>query len=135
MARRPVADTRWLLFGTSGRASRRTYLLTFAFWLFVTAIPAAMATRVADGSPAQAIVGLGLVATFVVACISLMVVVVKRLHDIGLPGPVALAMLVPPITFVGLAALALLPSKAGPNRFGTMPDRPGYRAGDGPVCR
>lgn len=117
---------RWLLFSRSGRVSRKTFMLTVAFWFVVVAIPVAMAVRVTQGDPAQAIIGLAIVASFALSCFSILMVAMKRARDIGLPGSVAFAVLVPVLSFVALIVLSALPSSPGPNRFGPGPDRPGY---------
>jgi uncharacterized membrane protein YhaH (DUF805 family) len=117
---------RWLLFSGSGRVTRKTFMLAVAFWFVVLAIPLTMAARVTQGAPAQAIIGLAIVFSFALSCFSILMVAMKRVRDIGLPGPVAFAILVPVLSFVALIALCALPSSPGPNRFGPGPDRPGY---------
>ena len=117
---------RWLLFSASGRVSRKTFMLAVAFWFVVLAIPVAMAARVTQDVPAQAIIGLAIILSFALSGFSTLMVAIKRAHDIGLPGPVAFAILVPFLSFVALIALCALPSSPGPNRFGPGPDRRGY---------
>ena len=128
MAPPPAADMRWLLFSASGRIGRRTYVMALAFWLAVLAIPVTMAVRVTDGGPAQPIVGLALVVTCLVAIVSILMIVIKRLHDVGMPGLAAFALVVP-FLLVALPVLAFWPSTEGPNRNGARPDRRGHWRG------
>lgn len=48
-------------------------------------------------------------------------VVVRRLHDLGMSGWLALVLLLPTIGKIGLALLALIPSSMKANRWGPIP--------------
>jgi uncharacterized membrane protein YhaH (DUF805 family) len=49
---------------------------------------------------------------------------VKRLHDIGYGGFLAVAVLIPLLNLAFNIWVGILPSAPGPNRFGPMPDAP-----------
>lgn len=64
----------------------------------------------------------GLVALLIVVCTgAAAMVAVPRLHDIGLSGWYALALVVPVLNLLPLLLLLVLPSKAGENKWGMVP--------------
>jgi uncharacterized membrane protein YhaH (DUF805 family) len=64
MAPRPRPDMRWLLFGVSGRLSRRTYALALLFWAFAFAIPISSAFKAVEDSAALMVSGAGFSRSF-----------------------------------------------------------------------
>ena len=50
---------------------------------------------------------------------------IKRLHDIGYPGPLSLCLFIPVLSPVVFIALCLWPGEPGPNEFGVHSDEPG----------
>ncbi|MDZ7603394.1 MAG: DUF805 domain-containing protein [Hoeflea sp.] len=126
MARRPGSGMRWLLFGVSGRLSRRIYALAMLFWVLVLAIPMAAAARADPGSTALTLAGLGFVLAFLPAAWSIAVMSIKRLHDAGLPGILVGVLVIPAASTFMLLIMMIWPSVKGPNRHGPAPDQPGY---------
>ena len=51
-------------------------------------------------------------------------VAVKRLHDLGYAGFLALALLIPFVNLAFTIWVGILPGAAGPNRYGVAPDVP-----------
>jgi uncharacterized membrane protein YhaH (DUF805 family) len=51
-------------------------------------------------------------------------VAVKRLHDVGYSGFLALALVIPLVNFAFTIWVGILPGTAGPNRYGNAPDTP-----------
>lgn len=114
----------WVLFGLSGRIGRSVY------WLAYGALMAANAAVVLQvlGGPEQAsgfdlaagiAPGVGLVTLW-----SNIAVSVKRLHDVGMSGFLALALLVPFVNLAFSIWIGVVPGTAGPNRFGDRADVP-----------
>ena len=51
-------------------------------------------------------------------------VAVKRLHDLGYAGFLAVALLIPFVNLAFTIWVGILPGTAGPNRYGAVPDVP-----------
>lgn len=126
MAARPRPGMRWLLFGVSGRVSRRTYAWAMLFWALVMAIPLSAAIRAVPDSDAMAVAGLGIILLFFPAAWSIAVMSIKRLHDAGLPGILVAVLVIPAASFLMLIMIMVWPSNKGPNRHGPGPDQSGY---------
>jgi len=113
----------WLLFSLKGRISRSIYwpayiaLLSLNFALYFQLM--SMTEEELAGSMVFVLLFAG--AGLLLANIA---IAVKRLHDIGYGGFLAIAV---PIPFVGLAFsiwVGLVQGTAGPNRYGGAPDMP-----------
>jgi uncharacterized membrane protein YhaH (DUF805 family) len=63
-------------------------------------------------------------AILLVTLFSNLAVSVKRLHDVGYSGFLALALLIPFINVAFTIWVGILPGTAGPNKFGSAPDVP-----------
>ena len=126
MAPRPGSGMRWLLFGVSGRLSRRTYAWALLFWTLVLAIPVSAAVRAAPESSALAMAGFGFILAFLPAAWSIAVLSIKRLHDAGLPGILVGVLIIPAASGFMLLIMMVWPSVKGPNRHGPAPDQAGY---------
>jgi uncharacterized membrane protein YhaH (DUF805 family) len=126
MARRPGSGMRWLLFGYSGRLSRRAYAWALLFWVVMLAIPISAAANARPDSGGLAMAGFGIILTFLAAIWSIAVMSIKRLHDAGLPGILAAVLLIPGASFFMLLITMLWPSVKGPNKHGPAPDDAGY---------
>ena len=61
---------------------------------------------------------------FIASLWSNVALAVKRLHDLGKPGLIALVLFVPVISFVALFVLCLFPGQPGPNRYGARTNAP-----------
>lgn len=108
----------WLFFSPSGRVSRLPYFLG---WLFWAAISGLVLTRVFahQGSDiAQALWTLILVITALVSTASIALMTIKRLHDIGYPGHLAICLFIPVLSPVLFLALCLWPGTEGSNDYG-----------------
>jgi len=115
----------WLFFKFSGRASRAAYFLAAMLLAVVQAFPLYRFTLVPENSAAAQgwalIFGVALLASLW----SNMALVVKRLHDLGRPGIIALSLFVPVVSIVAFLALCLMPGQAGPNQYGARTNAPG----------
>ena len=63
-------------------------------------------------------------AVLLITLYSNIAVAVKRLHDLGYAGFLALALLVPFVNLAFTIWVGILPGTAGPNRYGPAPDVP-----------
>jgi uncharacterized membrane protein YhaH (DUF805 family) len=113
----------WLFFSPSGRIGRRPFVLGFLFWSVVPAIAIAQMFAHRNEDAALALWTLALVVLALTGLFSVLMLAVKRVHDIGLPGPMALLLFLPIASFFALVAFAVWPSD-GPNRFGAVANRP-----------
>jgi uncharacterized membrane protein YhaH (DUF805 family) len=118
----------WLFFRFSGRVSRAAYFLAGLLIAIVQAFLLYRFTLVADGSAA----GQGWAAAFwlvmVIAVWANIALSVKRLHDMGKPGLIAVVLFIPVISIIAFIALCLMPGEVGPNRYGERPNAPAGNA-------
>lgn len=68
---------------------------------------------------------LAFVVSSLVSLPSIAMLAIKRLHDIGYPGPLSLTLFIPVLSPVVFIALCLWPGDQGPNEFGARSDEPG----------
>lgn len=108
----------WLFFRFTGRLSRAAFVLAFLFMLVVVSFPLYQFMRVpAESTAAQAwsaVFGM----TFIVFLWSHIAAAVKRLHDMGKPGIMAVALFIPVVSIVAFVALCLFPGNPGRNQYG-----------------
>lgn len=113
----------WLFLSFRGRVSREVYWLTFGYMVSVNAAIVCQLVgpegrlffRFAEAvSP---FVALGTI--YVQLSVS-----VKRLHDIGYSGFLALASFIPFVNLLFTIWIGLPPGTAGPNAYGDATDRP-----------
>jgi uncharacterized membrane protein YhaH (DUF805 family) len=118
----------WLFFRFSGRVSRAAYFLAGLFIAIVQAFLLYRFTLVPEESTA----GQGWAAAFwlvmVVAVWANIALSVKRLHDMGRPGLIAVVLFIPVISIIAFIALCLMPGEPGPNRYGERPNAPAGNA-------
>ncbi|MHA7969546.1 DUF805 domain-containing protein [Rhizobium sp. CAU 1783] len=121
-ARRPTVG--WLLFSPSGRAGRQVFILGWLFWMTVNCFTvSALATHQDDEQVFGLLSALFFSGVFVSA-VSTVMLSIKRLHDMGLPGISVAALFIPAISFVMLFVLCLWPSAKGQNAYGAAADSP-----------
>ncbi len=114
----------WLFFSPSGRLGRLSFFLAWLFWVAVTGVPAAQiaAHRTEVATPLLWSLVLLLVAA--ISVVSLVMLAIKRLHDLNQPAPLAICLFVPALSLFAFAALCLMPGTAGANEHGPRTDRP-----------
>ena len=113
----------WLLFGLAGRVSRTVYWLCYALTICVQSAILAQLIGAEQASLYRLASAIG-PAILLVTLYSNLAVSVKRLHDVGYSGFLALALLIPFVNLAFSVWVGVLPGTAGPNKFGAAPDVP-----------
>jgi uncharacterized membrane protein YhaH (DUF805 family) len=108
----------WLLFSPSGRLSRLPYFLGWLFWVAITGFVLTRIFANEEAEAALALWGLVMVVTGLASTVSLVMLTIKRLHDIGYPGPLAICLFIPVLSPIVFIALCLWPGKPGANEYG-----------------
>jgi uncharacterized membrane protein YhaH (DUF805 family) len=119
----------WLFFSPSGRISRLPFVLSWLFWCLIAGF---MVARMAANEADETALGLWTLAFVVSSLVSLpsiAMLAIKRLHDIGYPGPLSLCLFIPVLSPIAFIALCLWPGTPGANEFGAHSDEPGPRTG------
>ncbi len=87
-------------------------------------IQAAIIAKIAsypEDHPMLAVWGLALFGVWLATAWIVLALAVKRLHDLGLPGMLAICLLIPAISFIAFLVLAFLPSRPETNQQGPPP--------------
>lgn len=119
-----TATVTWLLFSLSGRASRSAYFLG---GLFVAVFQLFAMYRLLQTAPNSSEGEFWSVILSTVLMVSLWIsfaLNVKRLHDFGKPGIIALVTFVPVATFIAFVALCIIPGDEGSNRYAATTNAP-----------
>lgn len=112
----------WLFLAMNGRVSRHVYWLTYVLFVAVNGVvlgqlfggEQASFSRIAEtGGPI----------VMIVTVYANLAVTVKRLHDGGYSGFLAIAMFVPLVNIVFTIWAGIVPGTPGPNAYGVAPDR------------
>jgi uncharacterized membrane protein YhaH (DUF805 family) len=115
----------WLLFSPSGRISRQPYVLVLLFWFMLQAATIAQ-MFVGQRQENDALLALSFLALIVVSLltfVSMIMLSIKRVHDMGYSGVLAFLIFVPVVSFFALICFLFWPS-GPPNDFGDYPNRP-----------
>jgi uncharacterized membrane protein YhaH (DUF805 family) len=112
----------WLFFKLDGRISRAAYLLAFLLQVMIQGF---LLVRFMAAAPESTESGIWALSFWVAAILSIwcgFALGVKRVHDFGKPGLLALALFVPVLQLIGPIVLSILPGDPGPNRYGPRSD-------------
>jgi len=124
MADQPSRATlRWLFFGLGGRISREPFIYGQLFMVAVAATLLAAFLAAGEDDLAKGVFALAVLAFAAGSVWPTIALTVKRLHDLGQPGALALILFVPTVNFFFVVALMALPSKPEANQYGppTLP--------------
>lgn len=115
------SQTAWLLFGLKGRISRRIYWLSLVLLISINGV---LVGQLFGGEEASFNRLAQAVGPFVIlgTLYSNIAITVKRLHDVGYAGFLAVAIFVPLINFAFTIWVGVLPGTPGPNAYGEAPD-------------
>jgi uncharacterized membrane protein YhaH (DUF805 family) len=114
----------WLFFGVSGRVGRLAYFLAGLFLAIIQAFLLYRFTLVPEQSAAGQFWAMLFWVAVVVSIWSNVALGVKRLHDFGKPGIMAVSLFIPIISILAFLLLCLVPGHAGPNQYGSEANRP-----------
>lgn len=112
----------WLFFLTDGRIGRYVFILAVLGLVVLQALSLSQAALAPADSGRQ---GLWAMLFWGLAIISIwctFALAVKRLHDFGKPGILALAMFVPIVIFIAFLVLCVVPGDRGANAYGPRSD-------------
>ena len=115
------SQTAWLLLSLRGRISRSVYWLSYVLLISISGVLVGQLLGGEQASfhdVAQAVGPFVILATLYIN----LTISVKRLHDVGYSGFLALAMFVPLVNIAFTIWLGILPGTAGPNPYGEAPD-------------
>lgn len=122
-AQKPRSPVLWLLFSLKGRISRGIYWLGY---LFILCLQSVVLSQIVSGGQSSFYELASTAGPFLLfaTIFSNAALAVKRLHDIGYGGFLAIAILIPLVGVAFTIWVGLLPGAAGPNRFGDAVDTP-----------
>lgn len=115
----------WFFFSPSGRLSRGPYALGILFWFSLQFAAIAMLFA-GERMNSDGLLILGLLAlifTALLTVVSMAMLTIKRVHDIGHPGIVAFVIFIPVASLFALLFFLLFPS-GPPNNYGRYPNQP-----------
>lgn len=113
----------WVLFGFKGRIGRKSFWLAALLMILIQAAIIAKISSYPEDHPALVFWGLTLLATWLATAWVGLALAVKRLHDIGLPGILAICLLIPAVSFFAFLFLAFMPPSRETNEHGPPPFR------------
>lgn len=114
----PQPSMTWLFFSPSGRIGRLPFFLSWLLWLVLGGIILMQMLKYEDQDAALALWTLAMIGSGVASTVSIAMLAIKRLHDIGYPGPLALCLFIPVLSPIVFIALCLWPGAPGANEFG-----------------
>ena len=112
---------KWLFFGVSGRIRRKTYMLSAVFFVAVYTYLVVQISQTPEDSVQFGLWGLAFLAVLLVSAWSSVALAVKRLHDLGFTGFVAIVMFIPMASFLFFVVLCAFPGQKGANQYGESP--------------
>lgn len=121
----PQPSRAWFFFSPSGRISRGPYALGLLFWFMLqfAAIGQMFAGQRLHSDGLLILGFLALIAIGLVGTVSMIMLTIKRAHDLGHAGLLAFLIIVPVVSFFALVFFLLFPSSP-PNGYGYYTNRP-----------
>lgn len=115
----------WFFFSPSGRLSRGPYALGILFWfsLHFASVGQLFAGHRLHSDGILVLGFLALVIVALLGIVSMVMLTIKRVHDIGHSGLIAFLIFVPVVSFFALVFFLLFPS-GPPNDYGHYANRP-----------
>ncbi|MCI5077720.1 DUF805 domain-containing protein [Oricola sp.] len=112
---------KWVLFGFKGRIGRKSFWLAALLMLFIQGAIIARIASIPEDSPSLALWGMIMLVAWVASAWAGVALAVKRLHDLGLPGILAVALLIPAVSLIAFLILAVMPGRPETNEHGPAP--------------
>lgn len=110
--------TTWLLFSPVGRTGRLPYFLGWLFWVAISGFLLARMLASEGNDNQMALWTLALIVSGLVSTVSVVMLTIKRLHDIGYPAPLAICLFIPVLSPFAFIALCLWPGQPQANVYG-----------------
>ncbi len=98
-----------------------TYIWSAIFFVAIYAYLIVRLVRAPDESTEMGLLGLAFLGLMIVSAWASAALAFKRLHDMGYPGFLFVAVFIPVISFVFFIALAAWPGQPGRNEYGNPP--------------
>ena len=114
----------WLLFGFNGRIARQSFILSQLFMLSLFAVIVARIVAVRGDESATTFCGFMIILLMGASAVSILALTIKRLHDLSMPGALALILFVPTVNVIFIIVLMALPSRQEENEHGPPPFGP-----------
>lgn len=114
----------WLFFSLSGRVSRAAYFLAGLLLAIAQALPLYRFMLVPEDSPEGQMWAVVFGVVFFASLWCNVALAVKRLHDFGKPGILALSLFIPVVSIVAFLVLCFLPGDSDANRYGDRTNAP-----------
>lgn len=114
----------WLFFSLSGRVSRAAYFLAGLLLAIAQALPLYRVMLVPEGSPQGQMWAVIFGVIFFASLWCNVALAVKRLHDFGKPGILAVLLFIPVVSIVAFLVLCLFPGNTGANQYGNRTNAP-----------
>lgn len=111
----------WLFFSFRGRVARQSFFLATVFLLLPQLVILLQIGRTDSSPGAQTFWLLMFFAAIIATLWSTFALAVKRLHDFGVTGWLAIVLLIPTASWIMLIALMLIPTKQETNEYGPPP--------------
>ena len=124
----PKPTVKWLYTSFRGRIGRKSFALGALLLILLQVALFAWVLSFGDGDGDveledgdALLVGFVMLGFWAFAAWGVLAIAVKRLHDLDLPGILAVLLLFPGISFLGWLFLALMPGSAKTNQHGPPP--------------
>lgn len=114
----------WVIFGFSGRISRAAYFLANVLISLFPLFALYRLTLLPDGAEVPSGWTFLFLAFAVVGLWSQLALGVKRLHDFGRPGVIAVTLFIPFLSIFIFLLLCFYPGNPGPNQYGKQTNSP-----------
>ena len=121
MAMKIKYTIQWLFFEYTGRIRRLTYFLSGVFFVMLYTYLTVVIVQTPETSPIFGWLGLAFLGLMGISLWAVVALSVKRLHDLGFPGTLAVAMFIPMVTFIFFFVLCLFKGNPGSNKYGKSP--------------
>lgn len=118
----PAGQLAWLFFKFDGRISRAAYFLSGLLLAVAQGFMLYRFTLVPEESTEGAFWAVGFWFVGILSLWCGFALGVKRVHDFGKPGFLALTLFVPVVTLFAFVVFCLWPGDAGPNAYGPAPN-------------
>lgn len=121
MAKAVNYTLKWLFFEFTGRIRRMTYFLSGLVFVMLYTYLVAVIVQTPEDTALLGLLGLAFLGLMAVSLWATVALSIKRLHDLGYPGTLAIAMFIPMVSFLFFFVLCLFKGNPGSNKYGSSP--------------